>query len=232
MPGDVNRLISLLLLSASLYASVDERPTRALGEKLPKKSFERIITLFETTFSPLAHASQRELVFMTDYDSDWIQAFARRWEEDQVLVYGGAAAVANGSEDTFALILCHETGHLYGGRPWGEEYNKLSVEGQADYWASSVCLRKILPALSDRTPSQESLVYCGGQSMCARSVDAFLALTAQFADNRSLPHPHLETPDETVVSTLQFTHPSPQCRLDTFMAGFRHLPRPVCWFKP
>lgn len=228
----MKRLLLLLLFSVSVNASVDEMPARSEAVKLPEKTFDRIITLFETSFSPLAQANNRELVFMTDYDSDWIQAFARRWEEDQVIVYGGAAAVTNGSEDTFALILCHETGHLYGGKPWGEEHNKLSVEGQADYWASSVCLKKILPSLSPRVASAVSLKLCEGESMCARSVDAFLALTAQFADNRSLPHPRLETPDETVVTTLQFTHPSPQCRLDTFMAGLRGLPRPLCWFLP
>ncbi len=228
----MKRLFLLLILSTQIHARVDEMPVRAQGEKLPRKTFEKIINLFETTFSPLSRANNRELVFMTDYESDWIQAFARRWEEDQVIVYGGAAAVTNGSEDTFALILCHETGHLFGGRPWGEDFNKLSVEGQADYWAASECFRKILPGLSVRQASASSMTLCKSESMCARSVDAFLALTAQFADNRSLPHPKLETPDETVVSTLQFTHPSPQCRLDTMMAGLRNLPRPLCWFLP
>lgn len=213
------------------FSRVDEMPARALGEKLPRKTFNRIITLFETTFSPLAAANNRELVFMTDYDSDWIQAFARRWEQDQVIVYGGTAAVTNGSEDTFALILCHETGHLYGGRPVGEEHNFLSVEGQADYWATMVCFPKILPGLSERTPSKESVDYCKGEAKCARTVDAAVALTAQFADNRSLPHPKLSTPDPTIVDTLNFTHPSPQCRLDTMIAGMKGNPRPRCWFK-
>lgn len=224
-------LFVLLISSAPLFARVDEMPARSLGEKLPRKTFERIINLFETTFSPLARANNRELEFMTDYDDDWIQAFARRWETDQVIVYGGTAAVTNGSEDTFALILCHETGHLYGGRPVSDEHNFLAVEGQADYWAAGVCLPKIISGLSDRAPSKDALAYCKSETKCARTVDAILALTAQFADNRNLPHPAIDTPDPTIVDTLNFTHPSPQCRLDTMLAGMKGNPRPRCWFK-
>lgn len=224
-------LFLILIFPVIATASVDEMPARSLGEKLPRKTFDKIINLFETTFSPLAHANNRELEFMTDYDEDWIQAFARRWETDQVIVYGGTAAVTNGSEDTFALILCHETGHLYGGRPVSDEHNFLAVEGQADYWATMECFPKIMTSLSNRSPSKESVDYCKGETKCARTVDAILALTAQFADNRSLPHPKLSTPDQTIVETLLFTHPSPQCRLDTMIAGMKGNPRPLCWFK-
>ncbi len=214
-------LLLLLLLSASGFASVDEIPSRSSGEKLPRKTFDRIINIFETTFSPYAQVNGRQLEFMTDYDEDWIQAFARRWETDQVIVYGGIAAIKNGTEDTMALILCHETGHLYGGNPVGDEFNKLSLEGQADYWAASHCMDKILPLLTVRP----------GQSIRDRKIDAFLAVTAQFADNRNLPHPRLETPDMTVVETTNLTHPNPQCRLDTMMAGMNGNSRPLCWYK-
>ena len=226
------RVLFLLFFSTHAYASVDGFLSASQAPKLPKKAFERIIAAFEVSFSPLAQREGRELEFLTDYDSDWIQAFARRWETDQVIVYGGAAAVANGSEDTFALILCHETGHLYGGSPVSDEHNFLSLEGQADYWAARECLGEMLPTLSPRSPSKEALAYCLDENRCARMIDAFLTLTAQFADNRNLPHPKLETPDATVVETMLLTHPSPQCRLDTMIAGMRGESRPRCWFKP
>lgn len=140
-------LIIVVSCSSTAYAGVDEFPSRWSGEKLPKKTFDRIIQLFETTFSPLSAKNGRELEILTDYKEDWVQAFARRWEKDQIIVYGGVAAIKNGSEDTMALILCHEAGHLYGGDPVGDEFNKLSVEGQADFWAASFCLDKILPSL-------------------------------------------------------------------------------------
>lgn len=222
-------LLLLLIFSAHLSASVDEISSRSVGEKLPRKTFERIINIFVTKFSPLALTNGRELEFMTDYDEDWVQAFARRWETDQVIVYGGTAAITNGSEDTFALILCHETGHLYGGNPFSDPFNHLSLEGQADYWGVETCFLEVLTQLSSRSPSANSLRYCEGQTTCAREVDAFLAVTAHFADNRNLPHPTLLTPDLQVVESNLLTHPSPQCRLDTMVAAMKHLPRPRCW---
>lgn len=168
---------------------------------------------------------------MTDYNEDWAQAFARRWETDQVIVFGGVAALENGSEDSFALILCHETGHLYGGQPFNDEYNKLSLEGQADYWAGGKCLAEILSYLSPRNASRSSLSYCHDEPLCARAIDAFLVVTARFANNRNLPHPSLSTPDLQVVDSHLRTHPTPQCRLDTMVAGLRKRPRPSCWFK-
>lgn len=223
MKGLVLLLIFSANYSAPAFSGVDEFPSRSSGEKLPRKTFDRIINLFETTFSPYAEANGRQLEFMTDYNEDWVQAFARRWETDQVIVYGGVAAIKNGSEDTMALILCHETGHLYGGKPVSDEFNNLSLEGQADYWAASHCMDKILPFLSAKNPPQ---------TIRDRKIDAFLAVTAHFADNRNLPHPRLETPDQTVVETTNLTHPAPQCRLDTMMAGVTGKPRPFCWFKP
>jgi len=224
----VKGLLLLLIFSVQIHASVDEFPFRASGEKLPRKTFDRIIKLFETTFSPLSEASGRKLEIMTDYQADWAQAFARRWETDQIIVYGGIAAI--GTEDTFAMVLCHEAGHLFGGKPFSDEFNRLSLEGQGDYWGARDCLKKFLPALPIRNPSVSSLKFCEQDHICGRSVDAFLALTAHFADNRNLPHPTLETPDETVVTSMLLTHPSPQCRLDTMIAGLRGLPRPHCWF--
>lgn len=228
----MKRLFFLLLFSGHLLASVEEFPVRGTGEKLPKKTFDRIITLFESTFSPVAGSAGRQFEIMTDYQSEWAQAFARRWETDQIIVYGGIAALKNGSEDSFSLILCHEAGHLYGGPPVSDEHNRLSLEGQADYWAITNCFRKILPHLSVRKPSLQSVEYCNEDLSCARAVDAIHVVTAHFADNRNLPHPRRETPDETEVASTNLTHPSPQCRLDTMIAGMEGRPRPLCWYKP
>lgn len=211
-------LTLFFVLSGALEASVDQWGAYAPGPKLPKKRFVAIISLFEKEFSPLAQKDNRELVFYTDYNENWAQAFARRWETDQVIVYGGMAALNNGSEDSFALVLCHELGHLYGGMPFSDAYNRLAVEGQADYWATEVCMPQILPKISELDPQ-------------ARTLDAALVLSAFFADNRNLAHPKISTPDTSVVERVLLTHPSPQCRLDTYWAGIFKDTRPACWFR-
>jgi hypothetical protein len=207
----------LAAVSLQSFAHMDETPViMDPSRKLPKKIFHQVISLMETTFSPYAEVSGRKLVFMTDYDADWAQAFARRWETDQVIVYGGVAALPSINEDVLALLLCHELGHLYGGRPWSDEYNKLSLEGQADYW-SAECFEKVVSELPERDSGN-------------RLKEAAMILTAFYADNRNLPHPRIETPDLSIATSTNQTHPLPQCRLDTILSGEARQPRPACWF--
>lgn len=205
------------------------RPT---GTKLPKARFNAVIKVMETEFQSLAAGSGRVLEFYSDYNEDWAQAFARRWETDQVIVYGGASGLKNGSEDSFAMILCHEVGHLYGGEPYSDDHNMLAVEGQADFWSTRECFKRVVGKLSVKAASESSLRYCKGDVVCARTIDAALVVTAFYADNRSLVHPKIETVDLSVAETTNRTHPMPQCRLDTLRAGLEFLTRPLCWYKP
>lgn len=223
-------LLILLLISFNLQAGVDSILTRPPGEKLPKKRFHALINLMQEEFQYLAERNGRRLQFLVDYNEDWAQAFARRWETDQVIVYGGISGLKNGTEDSFVMILCHELGHLYGGKPYSDDYNKLSVEGQADYWSTSYCWKEIMPKLSERTPSELSLRQCNFDVTCARGVDAGKVVTAFYADNRNIAHPRIETPNLNQVQETLKVHPGPQCRLDTLFNGLRGEMRPLCWF--
>ena len=211
-------LILLMLVPFLTHASVENSTYLDVldGPKIPKKRFTSIITSIEKLFAPYSAKDGRTLEFFTDYDAEWPQGFARRWETDQVHVYGGLAAL--GTEDVLALVICHELGHLYAGVPYSDEHNRMSVEGQADYWASLECFSQVVPFLEKRDGTVEE-----------RGIEAALVLTAFFADNRNLPHPDLKTPDTSVVTQILRTHPSPQCRLDTYVAGLIGLPRPECW---
>lgn len=204
-----------LLVSSFALAHTEKAFVTAPGVKLPKKRFLEILKIFELEFAPLAAQNGRKFEILSDYNEDWAQAFARRWETDHIIVYGGASALIGGTEDSFALLLCHETGHLYGGRPWGDDKNQLALEGQADYW-SHKCFKQVLPKLAPRNGD--------------RLMEAALVLTAFYADNRGIPHPRVDTPDVSVVRETLKTHPEPQCRLDTILAGRDYQPRPNCWF--
>lgn len=225
-------ILLTLFISFNALATLTDEPMRSTGTKLPKARFQAVIKILETEFQSFAAAHGRKLEFLTDYNEDWAQAFARRWETDQVIVYGGASGLNGGSEDSFALILCHEVGHLYGGEPWSDEHNKLSLEGQADYWSTRECFKRIVGKLTVKKASESSLKYCRYDEICARTIDAALVVTAFYADNRNLVHPKIETPDETIVDVTNKTHPAPQCRLDTLKGGLEFLMRPLCWYKP
>ena len=214
------------LIVALLFVS---QVSLAQGQKLSRERFRAIIRVMQTHFASYAARDGRILEFYTDYNSETSEGLARRWETDQVHVYGGLAGIPNVTEDSFALVLCHELGHLYGGEPFSNPYNRMSVEGQGDFWAASECFGKVMPDLPKLIPSKASNEYCRGEEVCARGIDAALVLTAFYADNRRLKHPRLDTPDLSIVSEILKTHPGPQCRLDTMRLGFIRGNRPECW---
>lgn len=211
-------LVLILLISEADAAS-----------KLSKTTFKRVLSILKSHYQYKAQERGSLLEFYTDYDNDWAQAFARRWDTDQVHIYGGVAAINQSTEDTLALFICHELGHLYGGSPYSDTHNELSVEGQADYWAASECMPKIIPKLSYLEASSSSESHCEGDNVCARTLDASYALANFFADNAKNPHPDLSTPDQSIVVQVLKTHPSAQCRLDTFWAGLKLSNPPRCW---
>lgn len=188
---------------------------------LTRTEFTQTIKTFEAVFASYAARDNRVFEILSDWNESWPQAFARRWETDHLIVYGGIARIPGSTVDSFALTLCHEVGHLYGGEPFGDEHNRMAVEGQADYWATSECWEKIVHELPLREGSVQE-----------RGVAAAIILTAFFAANRNLPAPRVETPDTSVAERINRTHPLPQCRLDTYLAGLELKERPLCWWAP
>ena len=60
-----------------------------------------------------------------------------------VRVYGGLVRHPAMTKYGLALMLAHETGHHYGGPPFDPAVPWISSQGQADYWASSVGMKKV-----------------------------------------------------------------------------------------
>lgn len=197
----------LLFLSSNAIADVS------------KENFKMVIRTLHLEYYQVAKENNRNLKFFTNYESDWAQAFARRWEDDEIHLYGGFAKIKNANEDSLALIICHELGHLYAGAPYSNIDLALSVEGRADYWAASECMPRVISKLPHKDARDESLMMCSGDLSCARILDASLIVTAHFAKNQKLEAPQLTLSDPTIVDTILKTHPSPQCRLDLFRAG-------------
>lgn len=151
------------------------------------------------------------------------------------------------SKDVIALIGCHELGHHLAGAPLSSKQFQFSVEGQADYFAPQGCFDKWLDAkvLSSYTIRSEVTKYCQAFSprtsprfdRCTRAIEAAVRLSEIFADKKRSPQlPDLFAVEQIEVSTTIEAHASPQCRLDTFKAGYiSHIwskkPRPRCWFR-
>lgn len=176
----------------------------------------------------------------------------------EIMITGKLAKLEKISPDGLALMVCHEFGHHLGGNPrQSTKFSKWSsVEGQADYWATSNCMRKFMldddnkkivsegPPVPVEILSQCQKSFTGDeekQFICQRSAMAALSLGDFFNHTTSKNRPiHFLTIEKGVTKTTLVKYGTDQCRLDTFLAGTfcpRDCPdgeewgRPACWFR-
>lgn len=199
---------------------------------------QRVIDHFQKTMSQSVLVQLgKKLIVSLDWKEDRVNASASRDDDNNptIAVYGGMARHPEMNRDALYLILCHELGHHLGGAPkkFRGRSTKLSwssVEGQADYYATSKCLPKIFSQFQDTSiPSksfsedeyQYSQERCSDELICYRSAAAALSVGRLFASlKNSSQKLSLSLKDRTIVSSTTQGHPNPQCRIDTFMAGF------------
>ena len=155
----------------------------------------------------------------------------------QIFISGGVARLPNATMEGVALILCHELGHPYGGAPlrYDDDGVKISLEGQADYYSTAQCLRKILPLIPTRQSAPPDPYGACQDDICRRIFVAIETQRDYFAANAENPQQtNYYTPSTEVVDSINyepFFYPSAQCRLDTLVAGALQRPRPACWYK-
>jgi len=252
--------------------------------------FRKTIQKFTAVWSPKIQDLFGKLLLVEGrWDAPKIQAYATLDMQDnlQIIINGGMARHPEMHEDALMLILCHELGHHLGGAPkafrgTSERRSWSSAEGQADYFATSKCLKKIFhneeenklaikkiprdftDRISDKfagstlTTAENKCQSAG----CIRIAYAALSTAKMFATLKiDLSAPKLNQSDKAIVDKTNYGHPSPQCRLDTYLSGFRcdqdpnlHFDnldpkvgacfrasnafdtpaaaRPLCWYRP
>ena len=85
-----------------------------------------------------------EVTYELLWDSGTINSQAwRLGSEKYVRVYGGLTRHPKITRPGLALVLAHETGHHLGGPPYDPDMPWISWQGQADYWAASVGMKKV-----------------------------------------------------------------------------------------
>lgn len=196
-----------------------------------KEKFEQISGRIVSLYSDMVKELGGNLKLTLLWDSEELNAYAQKnatnWE---VIFHGALYKDRRITDDAFALTVCHELGHLLGGAPFKLGQN-TSAEAQADFWASSVCLKKYFEEYPAEVTIKDGKAkkscdarYTGdtqAQKVCYRSTEAGFSL-AQFvrlaSEIKSLP-PSYEFPDKQTPLITNQLHPTSQCRLDTFLAG-------------
>jgi hypothetical protein len=190
-------------------------------------------------------AKDEDVILRCSWQSDFPNADAGRSRQEStwyIGVGGGLARLPAMTPEGLTMVLCHEIGHLFGGFPFLREgftglALPVSVDGQADYFAAQVCLRKIW-AQDDNTVNNEGVRYeqmiepaavtqCNAiyqpqaeRDLCYKTVFAGMSFVKALGKTREEdPAPSVSTPDRNEVGITDNMHPAAQCRLDTFVAG-------------
>ncbi|MBY0415912.1 MAG: hypothetical protein K2Q18_17195 [Bdellovibrionales bacterium] len=185
---------------------------KSLSGGLREDEFNQIIKLAIDTMGPeVKRLLNKKLIIEGRWQDASVDAFATRDDDNNAVVVmnGGLARHPDLTIDGFLVLICHEIGHHLGGAPKNLRGNSglrswSSAEGQADYYATSKCLP----------------VFQRQGNLVTSIPNASLSVSKVFASLViGTPEPKLTDYDTTKVSTTFYKHPSPQCRLDTYLAG-------------
>ena len=214
--------------------------------RMTQELFNHIIDIAKEAYKPFADAKGERLTVNAKWEDATVNANARRmfWNVS-INMYGGLARRAEVTPDAFALVLCHELGHAYGGEPYVQALLSLSSEGQSDYYGMQACLQKVIDKLevtaADVMVTPYTEAKCGEKhgapntfayNSCLRKMSAGQSLGNLLAVMKKEPQPNYQTPDSTVVDKTLTSYPEKvQCRLDTYHNGAMDMARPACWFS-
>jgi len=237
------RVFLILFLSFNVWATTTDQiihvPVNAIEKSsMTEKRFMEILDWFYAQYVDEIKARGAKLKIIPDWPESMANAFAQREEDTWIIrVLGGMARHPAVTEDAFILVLCHEMGHHIGGAPKKKDFfstSWASDEGQADYWATLKCTRKIweqddnqmIIATMDipktlETECDKSFSDKNESALCKRVGMASLS-HARFLNRRDEIHTPVsfDTPSTREVRRTNHKHPKPQCRLDiTFQAS-------------
>lgn len=208
-------------------------PSVKMGTSMTKEKFEAITKKVADVYAPVVEAKGAKLVMVNDWEDGTINAYADQqgdvWE---VHMYGGLARHPLTTDDGFMLVVCHEVGHHLGGFPKYGSTDWASNEGQADYFGTLKCMKRVLEnednviAMANIKIDAEAVKSCEARfkdvkdiALCERIAMAGKSLGSLLGALGGTLKVAFETPDKSVVKKTNDAHPKAQCRLDTYFAG-------------
>lgn len=213
-------------------------PHNKMSNGMTEAKFNQIIDKVVAIYQPIVTGMGGKLNVVRNWDDGTVNAYAQRSGRNwSVSMFGGLARHEAITDDGFALVICHEIGHHIGGAPkkagWFSTW--ASNEGQADYFATLKCLRRVFRAEAETTAQivkgmtipTEVVSKCAeqftadiDQQICQRGAMAGMSTAKLFqALRNSTTAPDFTTPDAEVVGKTDDQHPATQCRLDTYYSG-------------
>ena len=203
---------------------------------ITEQRFNEIIDQAMGYWYPIAEKKGVTLTVEKKWSDPTVNAFASQSGKNwKVAMFGGLARRPEVTEDGFALVVCHELGHHFGGYSFYGKADWASAEGESDFFGTNACAKVIWASTT-----QENLKFlrlknippkvaegCAtawpnnkpAQAWCVRTSAGGFSLAHLLATLGGDPTPSFDTPDKTVVPKTVVRHPRGQCRLDTYFAG-------------
>jgi len=211
--------------------------------------FNTVLDELSEIYNPVFDEIGQEFVINRLWDNGQVNATAQQQGSEWVInMYGGLARHEHATTDAFRIVACHEIGHHLGGAPkrahWLFGITWASNEGQSDYYANFVCMKKLIlegqalgyEVLAPSLDQYKEEEFSYAESVCSQSYRNDVVLENEPDNNYticlrtvlggfSLGHilggegstHSLLTPDESEVSQTDDNHPRAQCRVDTYM---------------
>ena len=207
-------------------------------QQISEAEFNSTINKIEMLYKPVVSKLGGRLDIKGHWKNDKVFAGAmQRFGGWNITINGGLARHPDLSQDALALIICHELGHHLAGFPIAPSEHPLAstwaaAEGQADYYSTHVCARKIWEKDFDKNSKFQNLVSNEAQrkcdsawsaqnerDLCYRTSVAIESMTKTMSSLLNKPTPNFETPDLNIVEKTKYGHPAVQCRMDTALSG-------------
>lgn len=203
---------------------------------ISEQRFNQIIDEVINIWVPVAAAKKIKLNVEKKWTDPTVNASASQSGSTWIVnMYGGLARRPEVTEDGFAMVVCHELGHHFGGYSFYGRTDWASAEGESDYFATNVCAKYIwgkqvqrnslYRRLRETPPTVQKAcdtVWNGNanaQAWCVRTALGGLSLANLLAVLGGSKAPNFDTPDKNVVKKTDPSHPKAQCRLDTYFSG-------------
>ncbi|PIK16139.1 hypothetical protein [Halobacteriovorax sp. JY17] len=222
-------LIILLLISNTALASIDE----VEFQQIPKNVLE--VMTSEISDSGLS------ISLNLNWESNTTNAGANRSDNTGVInLYGGYARLNVVTKESFALTICHELGHLISKGYKVMPTLKYAAESEADYFATSICLRKYFqkfPTNRIATDWQRDKCKETSPSTLSLCTDLLIASRDTLKVDQELT-PREKWEDYTKLDTTQTErtlfndYSKVSCRYTSYVHGALSLSRPSCWLHP
>ncbi len=204
---------------------------------MTEAEFNDIVNEIVDHYKPLAEAQGGNLTAENNWADSTVNAYANQsGGEWSIHMFGGLARRPEVTKDGFAMVVCHELGHHFGGHYfhktwWGVSW--AACEGQSDYFATHACAREVWKDRAFENELAAADVDAAAQDKCdaawETSEDRNLCYRITMAgkslatllgalSNGTTP-PEFDTPDPRKVTQTDTKHPKAQCRLDTYFHG-------------